>query len=71
MKTDCIRCQKEFEQVSHPAAHFFTICHECRKQSPETLLDQQDFNRKIENAYLLCLEKIFPLIGKPKNEWLL
>jgi len=44
MKTICIRCKKEFEQANHPMAHFFTICHECRKESPETISDQTNYN---------------------------
>lgn len=46
MKTNCIRCEKEFENNSHPAAHFFTICKGCREIAPESISDQQMFNLK-------------------------
>jgi hypothetical protein len=42
--TECVRCNEEFEQAAHPMAHFFSICPECREQSPETIMDQQRYN---------------------------
>lgn len=46
MKTNCIRCEKEFENPTHPLAHFSTICNECKKIEPESISDQQKFNIK-------------------------
>lgn len=37
---ECVRCKKPFEQFYHPMAHFFSICPDCRKESPETSYDQ-------------------------------
>lgn len=45
--TKCVRCNLEFENNSHPLAHFFTICPNCRKKSEETIHDQNTYNLKI------------------------
>lgn len=42
--TICVRCSNIFEQESHPLAHYSTICTICKKQSLETIYDQQKYN---------------------------
>lgn len=48
---NCVRCNNEFDNPSHPMAHFSTICFSCRKESPETIDDQQKHNFNIYSKY--------------------
>lgn len=44
METICVRCYSKFNNSTHPMAHFYSICDECRKCGDETLVDQQRYN---------------------------